>query len=93
MHISDSFAGSCPVLTNPMNGVFGSVFSRLPGSTVTIQCDAGYVSSVMMVTCDHGTLLWNPNSETIECGKLQQTQAPPTTSEFYESAVGIIITC
>ncbi|XP_064400519.1 uncharacterized protein LOC135346723 [Halichondria panicea] len=72
--------GSCPVLTNPMNGVFGSVFSRLPGSTVTIQCDAGYVSSVMMVTCDHGTLLWNPNSETIECGKLQQTQAPPTTT-------------
>ncbi len=88
-NISDSFTGACPELTNLTNGTFGPVSSRLPGSTVTINCDAGYVSPVMMVTCDDGTLLWSPNSETIECGQL--TQAPPTTGEFYESAVGIII--
>ncbi len=76
------------MLTNPTNGMVGPVSSRLPGSTVTIQCDAGYVSPVMMVTCDDSTLMWSPNAETIECGPLKLTQAPPTTGEFYESAVG-----
>ncbi len=47
-------AGSCPVLTNPMNGAIGPVSSRLSGSTVTVQCDAGYVSPVTMVTCERG---------------------------------------
>ncbi len=75
-HISNSLSGGCPVLTNPTNGTFGPVSSRLPGSIVTIQCDAGYVT---MVTCD-GTLLWSPNSETILCGQL--TQHIPTTCEF-----------
>ncbi|XP_064407697.1 uncharacterized protein LOC135352442 isoform X2 [Halichondria panicea] len=72
--------GGCPELTNPTNRTFGPVSSRLPGSTVTIQCDKGYVSPVTMVTCDDGTLLWSPSSETIMCGQLQQTQAPPTTA-------------
>ncbi len=65
------------MLTKPMNGAFGSVSSRLPGSTVTIQCDAGYVSAVMMVTCDEGTLMWSPDPE---CRPL--TQPPPTTCEL-----------
>ncbi len=38
-------SGSGPALTNPMNGAFGPVGSRLPGSTVTIQCGDGYVSA------------------------------------------------
>ncbi len=72
-------AGSCPVLTNPMNGAFGPVSSRLPGSTVTIQCDAGYVSAVTMVTCE-GTLMWSPDPDAIKCTSL--TTPTPTTREF-----------
>ncbi|XP_064403419.1 mucin-2-like [Halichondria panicea] len=66
----------CPVLTNPMNGVFGPTTNSLPGSTVTIQCDAGYVSTVTMVTCE-GTLMWSPDPEAIECTSL--TTPTPTT--------------
>ena len=62
-----------------MNGVFGPTTSSLPGSTVTIQCDAGYVSAVMMVTCE-GTLMWNPDPEAIECTSL--TTPTPTTHEL-----------
>ena len=55
------------MLTNPMNGVFGPISGRLPGSTVTIQCDDGYVSAIIaMVTCE-GTLMWSPDPEAIEC--------------------------
>ena len=54
------------MLTNPTNGAFGPVSSRLPGSTVTIQCDAGYVSPVTVVTCE-GMLMWSPDPEAIEC--------------------------
>ncbi|XP_064403613.1 mucin-2-like isoform X2 [Halichondria panicea] len=68
--------GGCPVLTNPINVAFGPVSSRLPGSIVTIQCDAGYVSAVTMVTCE-GTLIWSPDSEAIECTSL--TTPTPTT--------------
>ncbi|XP_064403648.1 mucin-2-like [Halichondria panicea] len=68
--------GNCPTLTNPMNGVFGPVSSRLSGSTVTIQCDAGYVSTVTMVTCE-STLMWSPDPEAIECTSL--TTPTPTT--------------
>ncbi|XP_064407176.1 uncharacterized protein LOC135352000 isoform X2 [Halichondria panicea] len=67
----------CPVLTNPMNGAFEPVSSRLPGSTVTIQCDAGYVSAVTMVICDD-TLMWSPDPEAIECTSLPTL--PPTSS-------------
>ncbi len=78
-------AGSCPVLTNPMNGAFGSVSSRLSGSTVTIQCDAGYVSAVYtMVTCE-STLMWSPDPEAIEC--TSPTTPTPTTREFKLLAV------
>ncbi|XP_064401038.1 sushi, von Willebrand factor type A, EGF and pentraxin domain-containing protein 1-like isoform X2 [Halichondria panicea] len=68
--------GGCLALTNPMNGAFEPVFSRLPGSTVNIQCDAGYVSAVAMVTCDD-TLMWSPNPEATECTSLPTL--PPTT--------------
>ncbi|XP_064401115.1 uncharacterized protein LOC135349016 [Halichondria panicea] len=68
--------GNCPVLTNPINGAFGPVSNRLSGSTVTIQCDAGYVSAVTMVTCE-GTLMWSPDPEAIECTLL--TTSTPTT--------------
>ncbi|XP_064401125.1 uncharacterized protein LOC135347183 isoform X3 [Halichondria panicea] len=68
--------GGCPVLTNPINVAFGPTTSRLPGSTVTIQCDAGYVSAVTMVTCE-GTLMWSPDPEAIECTSL--TTPTPTT--------------
>ncbi|XP_064403372.1 uncharacterized protein LOC135349149 [Halichondria panicea] len=71
--------GGCPALTNLTNGAFGPVFSRLPGSTVTIQCDAGYVSVVAMVTCE-GTLMWSPDPEAIECTSLitpTPTTPPP----------------
>ncbi|XP_064402947.1 sushi, von Willebrand factor type A, EGF and pentraxin domain-containing protein 1-like isoform X2 [Halichondria panicea] len=68
--------GNCPVLTNPMNGAFVPVSSSLPGSTVTIQCDAGYVSAVTMVICE-GTLMWSPDPEAIECTSLPTL--PPTT--------------
>ncbi len=77
-------AGSCPVLTSPMNGAFGPVSSRLSGSTVTIQCDAGYVSAVTMVTCE-GTLMWSPDPDAIECTSL--TTPTPTTREFKLLAV------
>ncbi|XP_064403391.1 uncharacterized protein LOC135348919 isoform X2 [Halichondria panicea] len=59
-----------------MNGAFGPV-SSLPGSIVTIQCDAGYVSAVTMVTCE-GTLMWSPDPEAIECTSLITTPAPTT---------------
>ncbi len=72
-------AGGCPVLTNPMNGEFGPVISRLPGSTVTIQCDAGYVSPITMVTCEGSTLIWIPDPEAIVCTIPTST---PTTREF-----------
>ncbi len=62
-----------------MNGVFGPTTNSLPGSTVTIQCDAGYVSIVTMVTCE-GTLMWSPDPEAIECTLL--TTPTPTTREF-----------
>ncbi len=78
-HVSDSLSGGCPVLTNPMNGAFEPVSSRLPGSTVTIQCDAGYVSAVTIVTCE-GTLIWSPIPEAITCTPL--TQPPRTTCEL-----------
>ncbi|XP_064402793.1 complement receptor type 1-like isoform X2 [Halichondria panicea] len=68
--------GGCPVLTNLMNGAFGQVFSRLLGSTVTIQCDAGYISAIAMVTCDDA-LMWSPDPEAIECTSLPTL--PPTT--------------
>ena len=67
------------MLTNPMNGAFGPVFSRLSGSTVTIQCDAGYISAIAMVTCDDA-LMWSPDSEAIECTLLPTL--PPTTREL-----------
>ncbi len=74
-----SFSGNCPVLTDPMNGAFGPVSSRLPGSTVNIQCDAGYVSAVTTVTCED-TLMWSPDPEAIECTSL--TTPTPTTREL-----------
>ncbi len=77
--IVNSFLGNCPVLTNPINGAFGPVSNRLSGSTVTIQCDAGYVSAVTMVTCE-GTLMWSPDPEAIECTSL--TTPTPTTREL-----------
>ena len=67
------------MLTNPMNRAFGPTTSSLPGSTVTIQCDAGYVSAVTMVTCE-GTLMWSPDPEAIECTSL--TTPTPTTREL-----------
>ena len=67
------------MLTNPMNGAFEPVSSRLPGSTVTIQCDAGYVSAVTMVACE-GTLMWSPDPEAIECTSL--ITPTPTTREL-----------
>ncbi len=75
----NSFSGNCPMLTNPMNGAFGQVSSRLSGSTVIIQCDTGYVSAVTMVTCE-GTLMWSPDPEAIECTLL--TTPTPTTREL-----------
>ena len=74
-----SFSGNCPVLTNPINGSFGPVSSRLSGSTVIIQCDAGYVSAVTMVTCE-STLMWSPDPEAIECTLL--TTPTHTTREL-----------
>ena len=76
---ADSLSGNCPVLIDPMNGAFGPVSSRLPGSIVTIQCNVGYVSPVAMVTCQ-GTLMWSPNPEAIECTSLPTL--PPTTREL-----------
>ena len=77
--LTPSHAGGCPVLTNPMNGAFGPTTNSLPGSTVTIQCDVGYVSAVTMVTCE-GTLMWSPDPEAIECISLPTL--PPTTREL-----------
>ncbi len=77
--IVNFFSGKCPVLTNPVNGAFGPVSSRLPGSTVTIQCDTGYMSAVTRVTCED-TLMWSPDPEAIECTSL--TTPTPTTREL-----------
>ncbi len=68
-----------------MNGAFVPVSSRFPGSTVTIQCDAGYVSPCTMVTCDEDTLMWRPDPAAIECTSL--TTPTPTTREFKLLAV------
>ena len=76
------------MLTNPINVAFGPVSSRLPGSIVTIQCDAGYVSAVTMVTCE-GTLIWSPDSEAIECTSL--TTPTPTTRELSTVALSVTI--
>ena len=59
-----------------MNEAFVPVSNRLPR---TIQCDAGYVSAVTMVTCE-GTLMWSPDPEAIECTSL--TTPTPTTREL-----------
>ncbi len=67
------------MLTNPTNGAFEPVFSRLPGSIATFQCDAGYVSAVTMVTCENA-LMWSPDPEAIECTLLPTL--PPTTREL-----------
>ncbi len=69
-----------------MNGVFGPT-TRLPGSRVTIQCDAGYVSTVTMVTCDD-TLMWSPDPDTIECRSIT-----PTICEFKLLAVYLLCVC
>ncbi len=53
--------------------------SRLPGSTATLQCDAGYSYSVSMVMCLE-TVVWSPDPEIIECRPL--TQPPPTSCEL-----------
>ena len=78
-HSVDSLSGNCPVLTNLMNGAFGPTTSSLPGSAVTIQCDAGYVSPVTMVTCE-STLMWSPDPDAIECTSL--TTPTPTIREL-----------
>ena len=62
-----------------MNEAFGPVSSRLPGSSVTIQCDVEYVFPVTMVTCE-STLMWSPDPEAIECTSLPTL--PPTTREL-----------
>ncbi len=72
------------MLIDPMNGVFGPVSNSLPRSTVTIQCDAGYVSAATIVTCE-GTLMWSPDPEAIQC--LSTTEPPPTTRELIEFLV------
>ncbi len=72
------------MLMNLMNGEFGLVSSRLSGSTVTIQCDAGYVSPVTMVTCE-STLMWSSDPDAIEC--TSPTTPTPTTREFKLLAV------
>ncbi len=73
----------CPLfnLTDPINGAFGPVTNRLPGSEVIVECDAGFGSPITRVTCDDQTLMWSPDPENIVCSPL--TQPPPTTREFY----------
>ncbi len=78
-HLQSFNSGGCRMLTNPTNGALGLVSSRLPGSTVTIQCDAGYVSAIVMVTCE-STLMWSPDPD-IECTLL--TQPPPTLCKLF----------
>ena len=67
------------MLTNPTNGAVSSLTSRLPGSTATLQCDAGYRSSVSMVMCLE-TVVWSPDPESFECRPL--TPPPPTSGEL-----------
>ena len=67
------------MLTNPTNGVFSSLTSRLAESTATLQCDDGYRPSVSMVMC-LDTVMWSPDPEAIECRPL--TQPPPTIGEL-----------
>ena len=69
-----------------MNGAIEPVSSRLPGSTVTVQCEVGYVSAVTVVTCE-GTLMWSPDLEGIKC--TSQTQPPPTTRELSSWLYGL----
>ena len=64
-----------------MNGAFGPVTSRLPGSEVIVECDAGFGSSVNRVICDGQTIMWSPDPEAIVCSPI--TQPPPTTCELY----------
>ena len=74
------FPGGCPLFTDLIsNSAFGPVTSRVQGSTVTLQCDPGYVSDVDMLTCE-GTLMWSPDPGTVVCRPL--TPPPPTTEEY-----------
>ena len=68
------------MLTNPTNGVFSSLTSRLSGSTATLQCDAGYGPSISMVMCLLDTVMWSPDPEAIVCRPL--TQPPPISGEL-----------
>ncbi len=79
VQLTFSHAGGCPVLTDPMNGTFGPVSSRMPGSTVTIQCHVGNFSAISVVTCEGSTLIWSPDPEAIVCTIPTST---PTTREF-----------
>ena len=46
------FLGGCPLFTDLIsNGAFGPVTSRVQGSTVTLQCDPGYVGMCLMWIC------------------------------------------
>ena len=67
--------------TDPMNGAFETVTSRLPGSEVIFRCDAGFGSPNTIVTCNGQTLMWSPDPEAIVCSPI--IQPPPSTREFF----------
>ncbi len=67
------------MLTNPTNGAFILLTSRLPGSAATLQCDAGYKPSLTMLMC-LVSLMWSVEPEAIECTPL--TAPPPTSGKL-----------
>ena len=82
------FPGGCPLFTDIIsNGAFRPVTSRVQGSTVTLQCDPGYVSDVDMLTCE-GTLMWSPDPGTVVCRPL--TPPPPTARECTVSILTLV---
>ena len=62
-------------------------YRHVQGSTVTLQCDPGYVSDVDMLTCE-GTLMWSPDPGTVVCRPL--TPPPPTTRECTVSILTLV---
>ena len=82
------FPGGCRLFTDLIsNGAFGPVTSRVQDSTVTLQCDPGYLSGVDMLTCE-GTLMWSPDPGTVVCRPL--TPPPPTTRECTVSILTLL---
>ena len=66
----------CMNITAPSNGVLGPVTSRAEGSTVTFQCNDGFIPTGEMTTTCMADMTWNPDPGSVVCSPLF-TSPPP----------------